>query len=386
MAEVLRRAMLPGIEALPRDAWDVCFPGSAEGWAYYRACAAGTRIAAVLDPAGLLIAAPVFTMEYRLDTPLQGRSAGIGAMLTRLLPDVMRWPMLGIGSPFAERCHVALRPGLTAPDREVAVNALVAFLDETAALEGMRLIAFKDLSDPERAWLEPHLRRSGYAAIGDLPVAVLDLAGRSEASYLAGLSVAARRDIRRKQKVRPALRIEYRTEPGALLAEIEALYESTRRHSGVHYGTFEDLPPGYFAAVARAMPGRALFVLYWHGAQLLAFNLLLLEPDRVIDKFLGMAYPQARTFNLYAVSWMENVRLALGSGRRFLQTGQTAYAAKLHLGSTLVSTVHLVRCPNRILHGAIRLAAKHLAFERWDPVLSARSRPVRRCRCAQSAR
>lgn len=89
------------------------------------------------------------------------------------------------------------------------------------------------------------------------------------------------------------MRLEFRNDITGLEAEIDALYRSTRRQSGLDYGDLEVLPPGYFAAVSQALGDRVVFALYWIGNELGAFNLLLVEADRVIDKFLGMRYPLA---------------------------------------------------------------------------------------------
>lgn len=371
----LRAAILPDIGWLSADEWNACFPGEAESWDYYRAC--GGPIAAVEDGDGLLLAAPLFEMEYRLDTPFQeGRAATIARTAARLLPGLVVWRLLGLGSALAERCHVAVRPGLTGAVRDRALDALLTLLEQEAKRRKARLIAFKDLAAPEAAWLAPSLAARSYAAVTSLPVAALDLTGKTgEAAYLDSLSAGTRKDIRRKLKASGALvRIDHRTAIDDLLPRIEALYESTRDHSQLSYGDFEELPKGYFGAVSRALGERAHFVLYWVGDRLAAFNLLLLEPGRVIDKFLGMEYPLARDHNLYVLSWMENVRFTLNSGRTLLQSGQTAYASKLRFGSMLQPSTNLVRCRGALLNLILRRVAPYLAFDRWDPDLAAHGR------------
>lgn len=117
--EPLTVKMLPGMGALPEHEWSACYPDEVEGWAYYTACETvasqgmGMALATVWDRFGLVTAVPTFQMTYRLDTPLQGRLAGLGRLATRLAPGLMEWRMLGLGSPFGERCHLALRPRLT---------------------------------------------------------------------------------------------------------------------------------------------------------------------------------------------------------------------------------------------------------------------------------
>lgn len=373
----LRALLLPGVAALPEADWTACLPEEAEGWRYHRACeavaapAAAPLAAGVFDADGLVLGARLFRMAYRLDTPLQGRLAPAGRALARLLPNLMEWRMLGVGSALTERCPLALRPGLLAPARAAAVAALLGLLDREAAASGATIIAFKDVASPEAEWLAPALLAAGHTAIRSLPVAALDLSTGDAAAYPARLSSATRKDLRRKQRSRAALRIEHRDNIDGIETEIAALYESTRRNSKLRYGEFDELPLGYFAAVAAAAKGTALYVLYWLDSRLIGFNLLLLQRDRVIDKFLGMAYPVAREHNLYVVSWFENIRLALATGRPLLQFGQTAYAEKLRLGCHLVPSTNFAWHASRLVRPMLRAAAPLLAFDRWDPDLRA---------------
>ena len=378
--ERLTGRIVDGVGCLPQADWTACFPNEAEGWAYYRACErhapTGLRpgAAAVFDDQGLLAAAPLFTMGYRLDTPLQGSlREWVARVAARWrLPIELR--LLAVGSPYAERCHLAVRPGLAPARRLQAIEALAAQLEQAAAARRCTLVAFKDVAPPDAQLLRPLLAARGYAEIASLPVAVLDLAGYADAdAYLGALSRGTRRDIRRKLRSRARLRIEHRTDIEDVADQIGRLYESTRCASEVRYGDLEELPRDYFRAVGRAAAGQALHVLYWVGDELAGFNLLLLEPDRLIDKFLGMRYPLGPQHDLYAVSWVENVRLAIATGRRYLQTGQTAYGEKLRLGSALVPSALFARARPAPLRPLLRAAAPWLAFDRWDPELRGRA-------------
>lgn len=368
----MRCATLHGVSALPRDAWDACFPGEPEGWSYYRACEAGALpamglgAAAVFDAEGLLAAVPTFRVSYRLDTPFQGRLR----RLTEGLPLALR--VLVAGSPYAERCHLALRPGLAPEQRDAALAALAAELETAAGDGGCLLAAWKDVGPSDAALLRPLLLARGHAEVTSLPLAVLDLDGvADEDAYLARLSKGTRRDIRRKLRSRARFRIEHRTDIADVADRVAGLYESTKTASEVRYGEMEELPRGYFPAVAAALGDRARVVLYWIGEELAGFNLLLLGPDRVTDKFLGMAYPLGPENDLYAVSWMENLRLALSTGCRYLQSGQTAYGEKLRLGSGLIPSALFARPRFAPLRPMLRAAAPLLAFDRHDPVLRA---------------
>lgn len=387
-------SVVSGVSALARQDWQACRPDDAEGWDYLVACETGTppafRLSAARVEAGdaFLAGAPLFGVGYRLDTPFQEETAAPGGnALARVAKAALRallrgqeWRLLAVGSPFTESCPLAFSPALDGAARTRVVNELLRTVETEARRQKAGLVAFKDISPSDMQRIGPALAAAGYVALESLPHAVLDLAGVEDVEgWLARLSAATRKDLRRKLKRAGRVEVEWRHSLDGLEAEVHALYESTRAQSHVHYGDFEDLPEGYFANVAAALPGRVAFAFYRVDGQLAAFNMMLIEPDRVIDKFLGMAYPLAREHDLYAVSWAENVRLCLRLGRRYLQTGQTAYAAKLRYGSGLAPSTIMVKHLNPVLHTALRLAAPWFGFPRWDPDLAAyRRRAVSR--------
>jgi len=371
---VLSARITVGVSSLPRDQWCACFPGEAESWDYYAACEAappkgvGVAAACVEDEHGLLAAAPLFFLSYRLDTPLQGPLRRFGDALVRAFPALMEWRLIGVGSPFADTCHLAVRPGLTSIERQRALTALVGCVEDEAARRAAALIAWKDLAPSSLRQMQSFLSPR-YHAINSLPVAVLDTNFVSVDAYLENLSSGTRRDVRRKLKKAQGIRVEHRTAIGEFAPRVEALYRSTQIHSEFRYGDFEELPQDYFSRVSENLGERTHFVFYWLGDELIAFNFLLCDGGRVIDKFLGMVYPQATDNNLYVRSWIENVRFCIAKGVRELQTGQTAYAMKVRLGSRLAPSVNLVRHRNAFLNWLVGKAAPFAAFDRWDPDL-----------------
>ncbi len=256
-------------------------------------------------------------------------------------------------------------------ERGAAIAALVDGLELRARHEKVSLVAVKDILGMRTEEISSVLSARGYVRLPSLPVAVLDLTGmRDVDGYLASLSSGTRRDMRRKLRSASAVRLEDRHDISDVHAELMALYQSVRAESRLDYGDFEELPEDYFAHVADQLGARALFRLYWVGATLAAFNLLFIEKERIIDKFLGMRYPLAREHNLYALSWIENVRLCLSKGVRTLQTGQTAYAEKMRLGSHLVPSSVWFRHRSPGVHGLLRVVAPWASFDRNDPALA----------------
>ena len=98
-----------------------------------------------------------------------------------------------------------------------------------------------------------------------LPNARLTLSGGEDA-YLASLSPAARRDVRRKLKGPSLVRVEERRGQAALelVPQIVALYEAQRNRSGVDFDQFETLTPAYFRGVLERLGDTAVVFVYLH--------------------------------------------------------------------------------------------------------------------------
>jgi len=368
--------VLPGVRAIARSAWTALFPDDCEGWDYYTACETAPPPAfafsaiAVTMRDRVVAAAPIFRLTYRLDTPLQGSWRPLGTWLNRHLPRLVNLPVMGLGSPLADRCHLGVAADLSPLERTAAVRTLLARLDAHAASQNVPILAIKDLPDQQLAAMATPLQEARFTRVASLPVAILDLPFASEDAYLASLTAATRKDIRRKLKRAANVRVEIRTSSAGIEQAIVALYDETRLQSGLDYGDFEKLSPHYFGEVMTRLGERAVLMLYWVGQKLIGFNLLLVERDRIIDKFIGMHYPIAREHNLYVLSWMTNVRFCLEHGIAQMQTGQTAYAAKLRFGSRLDKLWVCFKHRGKVLNGIFRTFGPLMAFDKMDPDLA----------------
>lgn len=364
-----------GVGAIPEREWTRLFPDEAEGWAYYRAIESapppgfGFEAISVWDRDRMLAAAPVFRVTYRLDTPLQGSWRPVGDWLNRRVPRLVGVPVMGLGSPLADRCHLGFDPGLSPAERAAAMRTLLAGLDHHAAAERVPLLAIKDIADRETGGLDPVIADAGFSRIASLPVCVLDLPFKTEIQYVQSLSANNRSTLRRKLKTAGNVELETVRSIAGLEDEIFALYEETRRNSRFDYGDFEQLSPAYFRNVMAGLGDRAACILCRVDDRLLAVKLMFIENDRVIDKFWGMRYPEGREHNLFFVAWMEGVRFALQHGATKFQSGQTAYAQKVKLGSRLDKHWVYFRHRGRVTNRVFRTFAPLIAFDKMDPEL-----------------
>jgi hypothetical protein len=84
--------------------------------------------------------------------PLQGPLRPVGDWLNRYTPKLVNMPVLGMGSPLTEECPIGLLPGMNAPERASAFEALLHGMSEHARTSGISVLALKDVTDHDDQW------------------------------------------------------------------------------------------------------------------------------------------------------------------------------------------------------------------------------------------
>jgi hypothetical protein len=102
--------------------------------------------AAVFDWLHLVAAAPLFCVDFRLDTPLQGPLRKLTDGLYPWCRRLMEVPLVGLGSRHVERRHLGFAPGPHVADRQAALLALLRRLESHAHGEGASLVSIKGLA------------------------------------------------------------------------------------------------------------------------------------------------------------------------------------------------------------------------------------------------
>ena len=362
------------IEAFGREEWNRLFPDELEDWSYYRAVErSGLPNFAwlyfgVREDGRLRAAVPAFLTEYELDTTLSGALRRMTDMLSRWFPRLLRQRMLGFGSPVTEACHLGFEPGTPAAEQRRLLDAILARAEVHARERRVQMFAAKDSSAAQDAlWAGAAQARRMRRQPG-LPTACLDVRFADLDEYLAGFSKATRKDMRRKLKSASKLRVEWRTNIDDIADDVMRLYRST--HANAEF-SFEELTPDYFRGVLRELHDRANCVTYWLGDRLVAFNLVLHDGKRLLDKFLGMDYACARDYNLYFCTWFENVRYCIEHRIPLYQSGQGLHGVKLRLGSRLSANWLWYRHRNRLLDALFALVERVARLDRHDPELAA---------------
>lgn len=355
--------IVDSIERIPRREWDAVCGDLPEGYGYFlaleRAALPGFSFfyALIADGERLLAVAPLFVCDFALDIPLSGAAGAVIRRIRRVVPRFCVTRTLFCGSPFGEHGFVGVRPGVA--DRDAVVGELLRAMDGFSRARRIPFVVFRDFRECDAALLAP-LPRRGFARVRSLPNVVTDLDRPTFDGYLAALSRATRKDVRRKVKKALAearVRVEIVEDVAPFADEIYRLYCNTWGSGGTRFGK---LTREFFAAAGGLLKPRAKFFLYRADGRLAAFNLCIAHGDLLIDKFIGFDYEVSRAHNLYFVSWFCNIEWCLEHGVRRYQTGQNGYGPKLRLGGRKVPLFAYLRHRNPLAQLAIAAAARLL--------------------------
>lgn len=360
------------IQAIDRDAWNDCFPGALEDWDYIMAVEnAGIegfewRYLTLFEGSTLIAVATAFTTCYRLDTTVQGIGKRFTEKLNRVLPGLVQLNLYAIGSPVTEQCSAGTASHIPAAQRPALLDQLLSLAQRDAAQLRIGLIAVKDVPSHDDDWARS-CKAAGFQSMPSLPSALLPVPYGSVDSYLGSLGKSTRKDMRRKLRS-PAPRVEWRSRIDDVLPEVMRLYEASLARSDLQ---FERLPPAYFTGILQQLGDRALCVLYWLDDQLVAFNLVLVDENRLIDKFFGHDLELTREYSLYFRSWMVNVDYCIRNKIALYECGQAGYASKIRLGCTFQSNTLFFRHRNRLINSVLKLVKLFIRPDRHDPALAA---------------
>ena len=199
----------------------------------------------------------------------------------------------------------------------------------------------------------------GFFQVEGQALAYLPLDFGGIGGYFAMLSPGRRKDLRRKMRKRDSIDVDVmpigdpRCSDAAFLDELYAMYLEVYEQSQIH---FDLLSPAFFAALLTGSGGavNGVVVCYRHRGVLVGCNISLIHNGLFIDKYIGLRYPLARDLNLYFVSWVVNLELAMRYGCTAYVAGWTDPQVKAALGAKFTFTRHLVWVKNPVLRRVLR--------------------------------
>ncbi len=287
---------------------------------------------------------PLFETRFDLSTFAEGwvkkslKAAGL------LMPSVFRPRILGVGLVEGEWSEIGIDPQIDEDTRDAACKMAFGTLQALAVEHKNDMVVLYNFN---RYGKLPEHACTKFNRVQFRPCAQLAIDFSSVEEYLSRLSRAARKDLHRKMRVAPEVRVVRSRTISPYLDRIYQLYQDTVARSPMALGVHNRL---FFDKICERVPG-AEYMLYFVQDELVAFNLLFVKQEALVDKYFCMDYGPGRKYNLYVLSWLENVRTCVERKIPLYYSGQGTEKTKAHLGATFI--------PSTIL-----FKHRHLLFDR----------------------
>ena len=306
-----------------------------------------------LDDRPILVL-PLFETKYHLTDAIGGMASKVAGFIDRWFPNLLHIPILGVGVVEGEWGEVGV-------DRTVATDVLmhawkmaVESLDALADGLCAKLQVWVNFTTQSGRMIPMNVMQ-GYTGMPGVPCHVVPIRHDSLENYLDSLSKATRKDMRRKLRAAEGVTIIRPSDPGPWLDAIKVLYLRTFHSAEFAFGEHRRL---FFESVMNVVPG-AQYVLYLLDGQLVAFNLVISRDQMLVDKYFCMDSDSGRQYNLYFVSWMENMRYCMEHKIPLYHTGPGAEEVKAHLKAESIPSEILFKHKNLLIHGILT------SLKRW---------------------
>lgn len=294
------------------------------------------------DDAPILLL-PLFETRFDLSTFVEGWIKQSLKVAGRLFPSLFQPRILGVGLLVGESSEIGMDPQIDSGTLESAFKMAFDALQRLAAELKSDIVALYNFSH-----------------YGGLPAEVLNTFHRAKCQscarmpidfknleeFLARLSRAARKDLRRKMRAAPEVRVIRTRNISPFLDRIYNLYRATVERSPMAFGAHNRL---FFEKICERVPG-AEYTLYFVREELAAFNLLVVKQEAMVDKNFCMDYELGRKYNLYVLSWLENIRTCVERGIPLYDAGQGVEKTKAHLGAALIPMYLLFKHRQPVIH------------------------------------
>jgi hypothetical protein len=315
---------------------------------------------------------PLFETRFDLSTFVKGWIKKSLKVAGRLIPSLFQPRILGVGLLVGEWSEIGIDPQIDKGTLDAACKMAFGALQTLAAELNSNIVALYNFNHysklPEQ--VSKQFNRVQCQSSAQLPINF-----NSMEEFLARLSRAARKDLRRKMRVAPDVRVIRSRNISPFLDRIYKLYLETVERGPIAFGAHNRL---FFEKICEKIPD-AEYTLYFVQEELAAFNLLIVKQQGMVDKYFCMDYELGRKYNLYILSWLENIRTCVERKIPLYYAGQGAERTKAHLGATFIPSFILFkhRWPvfDRILVGRPAVTEKILSRLGFWPAVSSRAAP-----------
>ena len=299
---------------------------------------------------------PLFETQYNLSTFLEGWTRKAIGTISRWTGRLLRPRVLAVGFVEGEWGEIGFDRETDQGTLSFAWDLALKNLQMLASKLDADILAFANFNDRGGSSI-PVDKLGGFEQITSIPCAQLPVRGNME-DYLSRLSKNMRKDLRRKMRKADQIKIVRTCDPSSWIDTIYRFYIAQIEQSALVFGVYHK---GFFAHVCEQVPDTE-YVLYFLDERLIAFNLVVNEPNCLVDKYFGMDFELGRKYGLYFVSWLENIRYCAERHIPLYHAGQTCEKTKSRLDATLLSSLILFKHRNPLIHWLLSAFREQLSY------------------------
>jgi len=328
------------------------------------------RSIVVLKDGAPILLLPLFETRFDLSTFVEGWIKKLLKVAGRLIPSVFKPRILGVGLLIGEWSEIGVDPKIDEDTLDEACKMAFDALQTLAAELKSDLVTLYNFNHYVKLPGEVFKK---FNQVQCQSCAGLPINFRSIEEFLGRFSKATRKDLRRKMSISHKVTVVRSCTISPFLDRIYKLYLETVARSPVTFGVHNRL---FFEQICERVPGTE-YTLYFVQEELIAFNLLVVKQEAMVDIYFCMDYELGRKYNIYVMSWFENIRTCIERKIPLYYAGQGAEKTKAHLGATLIPSFILFkhRRPvfDRILMVSPAVNNKILSHLRFWPGVSPRA-------------
>ncbi len=301
---------------------------------------------------------PLFESEYNLSTFIEGWAKKTVHTLSHWLGRLLRPRVLAVGFVEGEWGEIGFDREADQRMLHLAWDLALEKLQMLAVQLKVDIVAFANFNS-ESGSMIPVNQLNGFADIKSVPCAQLPIKFSRVEDYLNSLSKNMRKDLRRKWRKASDIKIVRTYDISPWLDQVYQFYLEQIKRSELVFGVYLK---DFFKQVCSKVPGSE-YVLYFLGEKLVAFNLVVVERRHLVDKYFGMDFEIGRRYNLYFVSWLENVRFCVEHNIPLYHVGQTAERTKARLGAQFLPSLILFKHRNPLIHRFLLAFREQLSYQ-----------------------
>jgi hypothetical protein len=380
MIQQLSLEWLNSESQIPQALWDSCFPAPYEGQWWYRSLECAhleeqfTFTYGLISFNGEPIAiAPAFIMDVPIELVMPPIILPIVKLISKIIPSFLYQRTFFIGSACSDEGHIGIDPKIL-KTQTVTQDDIFLCVQEAAEKQAQKykaaMLVWKDFPNICHQTLHAISKSKNLFPLINFPSALVTLEGENTDDYINSLK-SSRRDQFQK-KLKSAL-------PAPLdvsivhLPDNQTLHQLYRLFSRTYLKgktKFEELTPEFFEFISREKEAHFIILRHQSSQEIVAFMLCFDLKGHVINKFIGIDYDAPRDWFIYFRLWIEAVNWSYKIGAKTIQSGQTAYPAKIETGHELIHLTNFCKHRNRFMHAIYKKVASLVNWDTLDPDLA----------------